>query len=274
MKKTHREVGSICFDDVSCLLVSSTPVTFVLVYLFPVKGSNERVKETLKYFGDIKEIKFQQWTNVPGVSTGTRIVGMVLQPEIPRNIVIDGVKFRVWYKGQPLVCDICSNNHKAADCPLHAKSRRCHESGHFVSDCDKPVWYMPGREDHPPSVSSVAPPSGGASASINENVSGTNGESEVVEEVPTSQASQSVLSKRVVTPSVVEDVSASSHAPLERSGGDMDLDSLDSRDNELDEVASQPAVLSGERLFDRGVQIGSGGLLWVPLWCLRKRPQN
>lgn len=70
------------------------------------------MKETLKYFGDIKEIKFQQWTNVPGVSTGTCIVGM----EILRNIVIDGVKFRVWYKGQPLVCDICSNNHKAADC--------------------------------------------------------------------------------------------------------------------------------------------------------------
>ena len=72
----------------------------------------------LKVFWDVKEIKFQQWTNVLGVATGTRIVRMVRQHEIPRNIIIDGAKCRVWYKGQPLVCDICSNNHKAADCPL------------------------------------------------------------------------------------------------------------------------------------------------------------
>ena len=32
----------------------------------------------------------------------------------------------------------------------------------------------------------------------------------------------------------------------------MDLDSLDLRDNELDEVGSQPAVLSGEPLFEGG----------------------
>ena len=65
MKKTYEEAGSICFDDISCQVVSSTPVTFVLVYLFPFERSNERVKETLKYFGDIKVIKFQQWTNGP-----------------------------------------------------------------------------------------------------------------------------------------------------------------------------------------------------------------
>ena len=50
----------------------------------------------------------------------------------------------------------------------------------------------------------------------------------------------------VVVSSVVEEVSASSQAPSETSGGDMDLDSLDLRDNELDEVASQPLPLSSE----------------------------
>ena len=62
----------------------------------------------------------------------------------------------------------------------------------------------------------------------------------------------------VATPSVVENVSASSHAPSETSGGDMDLDSLDLRDNELDEVGSQPAVLSGEPLFEGGSESVSG----------------
>ena len=53
MKKTYEEAGSICVNDVSCQVVCSTTVTFVLVYLFPFEGSNECVKESLKYFGDI-----------------------------------------------------------------------------------------------------------------------------------------------------------------------------------------------------------------------------
>ena len=50
----------------------------------------------------------------------------------------------MWYKGQPLVCDICNDNHKAADCPLKAKCRRCHQAGNFVRKFPKPVWYVPG----------------------------------------------------------------------------------------------------------------------------------
>ena len=197
--------------------------------------------------GDIKEIKFQEWTNVPGVATGTRIVRMVRKHEIPRNVVIDSVKCRVWYKGQPLVCDICSNNHKAADCPLRGKCRRCHQAGHFVRDCPKPVWFMPGREDTPTPVLAEVPPSGEVSAPLSEKANEIVAAPVSVGELPGSQASQSVLDKEVVTASAVGEVSASSQAPSETSGGDMDLDSLDLRDNELDEVASQP--LSGVPLF-------------------------
>ena len=65
-KRSYEEAGSISFDDVSCQVLCSTPVTHVLVYLFPFEGSNDHVQEALKYFGEIKEVKFQQWTNVPG----------------------------------------------------------------------------------------------------------------------------------------------------------------------------------------------------------------
>ena len=259
-KKSYEEAGSISFDDVCCQVLSSTLVTH---YLFPFEGNNECIKDALKYFGVIKEIKFQQWTNVPGVATGTHIVSMVRQHEIPRNIAIDGCK--VWYKGQPLVCDICSNSHKAADCPLRGKCRRCHQAGHFFRDCPKPVCFMPGREDTPTPVSSVAPPLGGVSASIgenaNENVVQENVEVPVnVGVVPGSQASQSVLGEGVVAAAAVEEVSAPSQAPSKTSGGDMDLNSLDLRDNELDGVVSQPLPMSGEPLFEGVSESASGGV--------------
>ena len=51
----------------------------------------------------------------------------------------------------------------------------------------------------------------------------------------------------------------------------MDLDSLDLRDNELDEVASQSLPLSGEPLFE-GVSVSAsgGGLRVRPLSLLKR----
>ena len=78
-------------------------------------------------------------------------------------------------------------------------------------------------------------------------------------EVPVSQASQSVLSTGVDPAPVVEDALASSQAPSETSGGEMDLDSLDLRHNELNEVVSQPLPLSGVSPFGSASESASGG---------------
>ena len=96
-RKTYEEAGFISFGDVRCDVIVSTPITFVMVYLFPFEGSNDRVREAIKFFGEIKEDRHQQWSNVPGVHTGTRLVRIVRKHDIPRNIVIDGVNCRVWY---------------------------------------------------------------------------------------------------------------------------------------------------------------------------------
>ena len=39
----------------------------VMVYLFSFEGNNDKVKEALKFFRDVKEDKHQQWANVPAV---------------------------------------------------------------------------------------------------------------------------------------------------------------------------------------------------------------
>ena len=102
-------------------------------------------------------------------------------------------------------------------------------------------------------------PSGDASALAEEPLVDSVVASGNVEEVPVSQACQSVLDEVVVAPPVLEVISASSQGPLGDVRGNMDLDSLNLHDNELNEVASQPMVLSGKPLFDGGSESASGG---------------
>ena len=115
------EAGFIFFGDHRCEIVQSNPTTFDLVYLFPFKGSNGHIREALKYFGEIKEVRHQQWINMLGIYTGPRAGRMVRMHKITRNTVIGAINCRVRYKGQPLVCDIRSDNHKASACPLKGK---------------------------------------------------------------------------------------------------------------------------------------------------------
>lgn len=155
-KDTLEELGEVSINGVQCLVVRPEPppprLVNVIVYQYPFEFPNHSVETVLDRFGAVKEVGFQRWTNMPELFTGTRLVRMVVEKEIPRFIFIRGIRCKVWYWDQPLTCDICSKGgHKASACPDKGKCLRCHESGHVARHCPNP-WGKAAKDHVPPVV--------------------------------------------------------------------------------------------------------------------------
>ena len=71
----------------------------VVVFQYPYERDIDVLVKELSAFGNVKEIPFQKWTNIPDVSTGMRIVRMSLLKPIPRFISVQGVRVKVWFRG-------------------------------------------------------------------------------------------------------------------------------------------------------------------------------
>ena len=138
-KKYYEPRNQVTISDIGCPVVPPpSPVRWstVMVYGYPYNVPNNGIKSALLRYGDVDEIRFQHWVGLPGVSTTNRLVRMKHTKEIPRWINVNGINVKVWYKGQPVVCDICqSNDHKAADCPKKGRYRICNSPEHFAKDC-------------------------------------------------------------------------------------------------------------------------------------------
>ena len=85
---------------------------------------------------------------------------LIINSRPPRDLMIKGFLCRTWYRGQPLVCNLCAvEGHRSANCPNKDKcwlSRiRSHLSGSVAS--------AGGSADVvPPAVSDVSAPAGGS----------------------------------------------------------------------------------------------------------------
>ena len=163
--KTHVPVFGI-----NCVVQGGgPPLTMVHIFDYPVEFSDDPVKQVLSGFGEVRNVKRQKYIGRPDIETGTRLVLMAFRVIPPRLVSIDGYFCRLWFKGQPIICNLCNvQGHKSADCPNRDKCRRCGVSGHFARSCPNP-WGSErssntGVAGHPPSTS--ASTSASASAAI------------------------------------------------------------------------------------------------------------
>ena len=108
----------------------------VVVYHYPYENDDSQVERALSQFGLVKDVSYQSWVSLKGVHTGTRIVRMDRKTRIPQSIMIDGFRCKIWYRGQPVTCNVCrEEGHVATKCSKKGTCFNCHQPGHVSHDC-------------------------------------------------------------------------------------------------------------------------------------------
>lgn len=147
-KKDFCKSVSFFVGNIECKILN-----YVLVHHYPVEAPENLLSDALNQYGKIESSRFQIWSHIDKVSTGTRLFNMNLKQDIPRNIRFYGYRVKVWYKERPLECDIRQGHHKVADCDLRRKCCLCRQTGHFAASCPSP-WGT----DRPPVSSATSDP--------------------------------------------------------------------------------------------------------------------
>ena len=155
---------SIFIRVVKCQVIRpALPGDRVLVYHYPYENDDSQVERALSQFGLVKDVSYQSWVGLKGVHTGTRIVRMDCTTRIPRSIMINGFRCKIWYRGQPVTCDVCrEEGHVAAKCSRKGTCFNCRQPGHVARDCPdrsyrRGAWGQPSK-----GVSWVPEPDGSA----------------------------------------------------------------------------------------------------------------
>ena len=139
-KEDFARMGSLALDGHDLSVTSSDkPPSLVYVHYFPAEGDDALICDELRKYGEVIGIKHQNFSGIPGLLTGSRILTMVLSDPVPAEFRIDDYPVRVWYRGIPPFCQICKvNGHKAADCQFNGKCRRCGSPDHKAHACARP----------------------------------------------------------------------------------------------------------------------------------------
>lgn len=105
---------------------ADTTYRTVRVLNLPIEIDNEKIREVLCKYGEVKEIINERWGPQYKLQcfSGVRSVDMEVKTNIPSHITVDGCKAHVIYTGQTPTCHVCN------------------ESGHFRSDCPRRVTVL------------------------------------------------------------------------------------------------------------------------------------
>ena len=128
---------SVRVGDVDCVMRGGDPrPQKVLVYGYPVEGNSNLLTDALCHYGEVHDVRFRHWLHMSEVADGVRVVSMVRNQAIPRNLEVYGYHCKVSYYGQAKECDICEKTgHIAKDCPFRGKCLRYGQAGHLYRDC-------------------------------------------------------------------------------------------------------------------------------------------
>ena len=226
-------------------------VTQVQVHHYPFENDVDPLFRVLSPFGEVKRTRFQHWTNIPEIPTGTILLDVILNHHIPRTLQVGKLRVKVWYRDQPLCCDICSGPHRVTDCDLRGKCRRCGEEGHFARACPRP-WARTadaashtsgGADPTPAEAAGRATATDAASDAIRapvadaDSAAGPHADGAPGAALPTSQAPFESDSLDGAT------FDSSARTPVVDATPSASL-SFDHRDNQLDELSSQPLLSS------------------------------
>ena len=80
----HESLSKMTIGDVICPLYIPKYTSQVIAYLYPFERDNQLVSKALSVLGTVQDVRNEEWSNVEGVATGTRLVQIVQQHHIPR----------------------------------------------------------------------------------------------------------------------------------------------------------------------------------------------
>ena len=185
------------------------------------------------------------WTHLVDVCDGVRTVRRVRTRAIPRNLIIDGFPVKVSYVGQEPECDICGKKgHIARSCDMRGKCMEWKQPGHFQRNCPvrrrlaNPDLDLPKVSESVVSVPGMPESASAGVAAVPVDSAPAGLPAEIQDGARSPEAGDA--SYQAVSQSILADVSA----PCVLS------ESVDSRDNQLDELVSLGSIGAGTNCSD------------------------
>ena len=99
---------SVRVGDVDCVFRPCPQKGFV--YGYPVESNSNLLTDALSHYGEVHDVRFRHWLHMSEVADGVRVLSMVRNQAIPRNLEVDGYHCKISYYGQAKECDICQKD--------------------------------------------------------------------------------------------------------------------------------------------------------------------